>query len=115
MKNIVNKIASQQIKNHFPHFRSGDTIEVKVWVVEGSKKRLQSFEGIVIAIRNRGINSSFNVRKISNGEGVERVFQKHSTIINNITVKRHGFVRKAKLYYLRKLSGKAARIKERLS
>lgn len=114
MNNIVDQVSYNQIKNTFPTFRSGDTIEVKAWVVEGSKKRLQSFEGIVIAIRNRGINSSFNVRKISNGEGVERVFQKHSPIINSILIKRRGFVRKAKLYYLRKLSGKAARIKERL-
>ncbi|NEK83685.1 MAG: 50S ribosomal protein L19, partial [Pantoea ananatis] len=90
-------------------------VEVKVWVVEGSKKRLQAFEGVVIAIRNRGLHSAFTVRKISNGEGVERVFQTHSPVIDSIAVKRRGAVRKAKLYYLRERTGKSARIKERLN
>lgn len=111
---IIDKIKKIQMKKNIPIFRAGDTIEVKIWVVEGSKKRTQSFEGIVIAIKKRGLNSSFSVRKISNGYGVERVFQTHSPIIENIIVKRLGTVRKSKLYYLRKLTGKAARIKERL-
>ncbi|KAG8283862.1 hypothetical protein J6590_007877 [Homalodisca vitripennis] len=114
MFNLIQHIEHEQMKN-LPAFRPGDSVEVKVWVVEGSKKRLQSFEGMIIAIRNRGLHSAFTVRKISNGEGVERVFQMHSPIIESITVKRCGFVRKAKLYYLRKRTGKAARIKERIS
>lgn len=114
MINIIDIIKQTQIKKNIPIFRSGDTIEVKIWVVEGSKKRIQSFEGIVIAVKKRGLNSSFSVRKISNGYGVERVFQTYSPIIENILVKRLGIVRKSKLYYLRKLTGKAARIKERL-
>nr|BET44901.1 MAG: 50S ribosomal protein L19 [Candidatus Aschnera chinzeii] len=114
MNTIIQEIEKEQIKTNIPKFNSGDTLEVKIWVVEGNKKRLQSFEGIVIAIRNRGINSAFTVRKISNGEGVERVFQTHSPIIDSIIIKRYGLVRRAKLYYLRKLFGKAARIKERL-
>ena len=85
-----------------------------MWVVEGSKKRLQAFEGVVIAIRNRGLHSAFTLRKISNGVGVERVFQTHSPVIDSIVVKRKGDVRKAKLYYLRERSGKSARIRERL-
>ncbi|QCI23922.1 50S ribosomal protein L19 [Buchnera aphidicola (Macrosiphoniella sanborni)] len=115
MLNIIQKIEKEQIKKNIPIFRSGDTVEVKVWVIEGSKKRIQSFEGIVIAIKNRHLNSSFTVRKISNGEGVERVFQTHSHSIDEIIVKRKGLVRKAKLYYLRNRTGKAARIKERLN
>ncbi|BAB13100.1 50S ribosomal protein L19 [Buchnera aphidicola str. APS (Acyrthosiphon pisum)] len=115
MFSIIQNIEKEQIKKNIPVFRSGDTIEVKVWVIEGSKKRLQSFEGIVIAIKNRCLNSSFTVRKISNGEGVERVFQTHSHGIEEILVKRKGLVRKAKLYYLRTRTGKAARIKERLN
>ncbi|QCI17789.1 50S ribosomal protein L19 [Buchnera aphidicola (Acyrthosiphon lactucae)] len=115
MLSIIQKIEKKQIKKNIPIFRPGDTIEVKVWVIEGSKKRLQSFEGIVIAIRNRYLNSSFTVRKISNGEGIERVFQTHSHSINEIFIKRKGLVRKAKLYYLRNRTGKAARIKERLN
>lgn len=114
MINIIDIIKKTQIKKSIPIFRSGDTIEVKIWVVEGSKKRVQSFEGIVIAVKKRGLNSSFIVRKISNGYGVERVFQKYSPIIESILVKRLGIVRKSKLYYLRNLTGKAARIKERL-
>ena len=97
-----------------PDFRAGDTVVVSVSVVEGSRKRVQAFEGVVIARRNRGINSSFIVRKISSGEGVERSFQTYSPMIASIEVKRHGDVRRAKLYYLRERSGKAARIKERL-
>lgn len=97
-----------------PDFRAGDTVVVSVNVVEGSRKRVQAFEGVVIARRNRGINSSFIVRKISSGEGVERSFQTYSPTIASIEVKRHGDVRRAKLYYLRERSGKAARIKERL-
>lgn len=97
-----------------PDFRAGDTVVVSVNVVEGSRKRVQAFEGVVIARRNRGINSSFIVRKISSGEGVERSCQTYSPMIASIEVKRHGDVRRAKLYYLRERSGKAARIKERL-
>jgi len=115
MLSIIQQLEEKYIKKNIPIFRPGDTIEVKVWVIEGSKKRLQSFEGIVIAIKNRHLNSSFTVRKISNGEGVERVFQTHSNSIDEILVKRKGLVRKAKLYYLRNRTGKAARIKERLN
>ncbi|NIH16558.1 MAG: 50S ribosomal protein L19 [Buchnera aphidicola (Periphyllus lyropictus)] len=114
MNKIINSIEKKQIKKNIPKFRSGDTIEVKVWVIEGSKKRLQSFKGIVIAIKNRFLNSSFCVRKISNGEGVERVFQTHSNNIKKISIKRKGNVRKSKLYYLRKKFGKSARIKEKI-
>lgn len=114
MTNIIKVLEQEQLKKDIPSFRPGDTVEVKVWVVEGSKRRLQSFEGVTIAIRNRGLHSAFTVRKVSNGTGVERVFQTHSPIIDSITVKRRGAVRQAKLYYLRELSGKAARIKERL-
>lgn len=114
MNSIIKQIEQEQMQQKVALFRPGDSVEVKVWVVEGNKKRLQSFEGMVIAIRNRGLHSAFTVRKISNGEGVERVFQTHSPIINSMTVKRHGAVRQAKLYYLRKRTGKAARIKERL-
>ncbi|WWO98604.1 MAG: 50S ribosomal protein L19 [Candidatus Dasytiphilus stammeri] len=113
--NILKLIEQQQIRKDLPYFRSGDSVEVKIWVVEGLKKRLQTFSGIIIAVRNRGLNSSFTVRKWSNGEGVERVFQTHSHIIESIQVKRRGLVRKAKLYYLRNRTGKSARIKERLS
>ncbi len=115
MSNIIQQLEQEQMKQDTPSFRPGDSVEVKAWVVEGSKKRLQAFEGVVIAMCNRGLNSAFTVRKISNGEGVERVFQAHSPIIDSITVKRRGAVRKAKLYYLRKRYGKAARIKERLN
>lgn len=115
MCNIIKQLEQEQIKQEIPAFRSGDSVAVKVWVVEGNKKRLQAFEGVVIAIRNRGLHSAFTVRKISNGEGVERVFQMHSPIIHSITINRRGAVRQAKLYYLRKRTGKAARIKERLN
>lgn len=112
--NIIKKIEQEQIKNHIPNLRPGDSVEVKVWVVEGAKKRLQNFEGILIGVRHRGLNSAFTVRKISHGEGVERVFQTHSPVIDSVIIKRRGAVRKAKLYYLRERAGKAARIKERL-
>ena len=114
MSNIIKQIEQEQLKSNLPSFRTVDTLEVKVWVVEGSKKRLQAFEGVVIAIRNRGLHSAFTLRKISNGVGVERVFQTHSPVIDSIVVKRKGDVRKAKLYYLRERSGKSARIRERL-
>lgn len=115
MSNIIKQIEQGQMKQDVPSFRPGDSVEVKVWVVEGSKKRLQAFEGVVIAIRNRGLHSAFTLRKITNGEGVERVFHIHSPVIDSITVKRRGTVRQAKLYYLRERTGKAARIKERLN
>ena len=110
---IITKINAKQLQDH-PEFSPGDTVIVAVKVKEGKRERLQQFEGIVIAKSNRGINSSFTVRKISYGEGVERVFQLHSTIISEIKVKRRGNVRRAKLYYLRDRSGKSARIKEKL-
>lgn len=112
MNNIIKQIEQEQMKHNLPCFRPGDLIEVKSWIVEGSRKRLQAFEGVVIAINHRGLHSAFTVRKMSNGEGVERTFQTHSPVIDNITIKRHGDVRQAKLYYLRKRTGKAARIKE---
>ncbi|MCW5197174.1 50S ribosomal protein L19 [Buchnera aphidicola] len=113
--NIIKKIEYQQTKKKkIPCFRPGDTIEIQIWVVEASKKRLQSFEGIVISIKNRQLQSSFTVRKISHGEGIERVFQTYSNIIENIIVKKCGSVRKAKLYYLRHKMGKSLRIKERI-
>ena len=98
-----------------PEFKPGDTVVVQIKVVEGDRERVQAYEGVVIARSNRGFNSSFTVRKISHGEGVERIFQIHSPSISEITVKRRGSVRRAKLYYLRDLSGKAARIEEKLS
>jgi large subunit ribosomal protein L19 len=97
-----------------PEFGPGDTVVVQVKVVEGTRERLQAYEGVVIAKRNRGLNSAFTVRKISHGEGVERVFQTYSKVIESITVKRRGDVRRAKLYYLRDRTGKAARIKEKI-
>ncbi|QJC37497.1 50S ribosomal protein L19 [Enterobacteriaceae endosymbiont of Donacia thalassina] len=117
MSNIINYLEKKQIINYpkFPLFRSGDTLEIKIWVVEGSKKRLQTFEGIVISLtKKNSFNCSFTIRKLSNGIGIERVFPLYSKIINSIIIKKKGHVRKAKLYYLRKLTGKAARIKERL-
>lgn len=112
--NLIDQIESEQLRLDIPEFSSGDTVVVQVKVREGTRERLQAFEGVVIAIKNRGISSAFTVRKISHGEGVERVFQTHSTMIDSITVKRSGKVRQAKLYYLRGLTGKAARIKEKL-
>ncbi len=114
MSDIIHKIDKAQIKSNVPSFSAGDTLIVKVEVKEGNRVRLQAFEGVVIAKRNRFLNSSFTVRKISNGEGIERVFQTHSPIIKEIIVKRRGDVRKAKLYYLRERSGKSARIKEKV-
>ncbi|URJ30722.1 50S ribosomal protein L19 [Candidatus Blochmannia vicinus (nom. nud.)] len=111
MYELIKNFETKQIKKNVPRLHSGDTIEVKTWVIENNKKRLQTFEGIVIAIKNRGLHSSFTVRKISSGEGVERVFQTHSPVIEEIKIKRFGIVRRAKLYYLRNLSGKSARIK----
>jgi len=111
---IIQAIEDGQLKQDVPVFSTGDTVVVQVRVQEGDRERLQAYEGVVIARRNRGLNSSFTVRKISHGEGVERVFQTHSPSIKDITVKRRGVVRKAKLYYIRDLSGKAARIREKL-
>jgi len=110
----IDKIEADQLKK-YPEFSSGDTVEVSVKVKEGKRERVQLYEGVVIARKNRGLSSSFTVRKISYGEGVERVFQLHSTIIVGIKVKRKGSVRRAKLYYLRERSGKSARIKEKLN
>ena len=112
--NLIDQIEGEQLRSDIPDFFSGDTVVVQVKVREGNRQRLQAFEGVVIAKKNRGINSAFTVRKISHGEGVERVFQTHSLMIDSVTVKRSGKVRKAKLYYLRGLTGKAARIKEKL-
>lgn len=114
MGNIIDQIESEQITREVPPFSPGDTIIVKVKVREGTRERLQAFEGVVIAKRNRGLNSAFTVRKMSHGEGVERVFQTHSPAIDEIIVKRRGSVRRAKLYYLRGRTGHAARIKEKL-
>ena len=114
MSNIIEQLEQEQMKTDIPDFSPGDTVVVQVKVKEGNRERLQAFEGVVIARRNRGMNSAFTVRKISHGEGVERVFQTHSPAIASITLKRRGDVRRAKLYYLRERSGKSARIKEKL-
>lgn len=114
MSNIIEELDKEQMDREVPEFGPGDTVVVQVKVKEGSRERLQAFEGVVIAKRNRGLNSSFTVRKISHGEGVERVFQTYSRAIGSIQVKRRGDVRRAKLYYLRELTGKAARIKEKI-
>lgn len=111
---IIQEIEKEQMKQDIPVFAAGDLVVVQVEVKEGTRTRLQAFEGVVIAKRNRGLNSAFTVRKISHGEGVERVFQTHSKSLKSIVVKRRGDVRKAKLYYLRDLAGKSARIKEKL-
>ena len=111
MSRVIDQIEQEQLKQDVPDFAPGDTVVVQVRVTEGDRERLQAYEGIVIAKRNRGLNSSFTVRKVSHGEGVERVFQTHSPAVAEIKVKRRGDVRRAKLYYLRDLSGKAARIK----
>lgn len=113
--NIIQELEKEQMTRELPAFRPGDTVAVQVRVKEGNRERLQTFEGLVIGQRNRGLNSSFTVRKISNGEGVERVFQSHSPLIESVTVKRRGDVRRAKLYYMRDRRGKAARIKEKIS
>lgn len=116
MKNpVIQDIENEYLKQDNPEFSIGDTVAVQVLVKEGNRERLQTFEGLVIAKRNRGMNSAFTVRKISYGEGVERVFQLHSPVIKSIILKRRGNVRKAKLYYIRELSGKSARIKEKIT
>jgi large subunit ribosomal protein L19 len=115
--NVIEQIEQEEIKRigrKFPEFSPGDTVIVNVSVVEGERKRVQAYEGVVIAKKNRGINSSFTVRKVSSGEGVERTFQTHSPSIASIELKRKGDVRRAKLYYMRKLSGKGARIREKI-
>lgn len=115
MKNpIIEAIENEQMDKEVPAFGPGDTLVVQVKVKEGNRERLQAFEGVVIAKRNRGVNSAFTVRKISHGVGVERTFQTYSKLIDSITVKRRGDVRKAKLYYLRERSGRSARIREKL-
>jgi large subunit ribosomal protein L19 len=111
---IIEQIENAQLKTDLPEFGPGDTVVVQVRVREGTRERLQAYEGVVIGIRNRGLNSAFTVRKISHGVGVERTFQTHSKQIESVTMKRRGDVRQAKLYYLRERSGKSARIKEKL-
>ncbi len=114
MANIIEKLEAESLKSDIPDFAPGDTVVVQVRVKEGTRERLQAYEGVVIARRNRGLNSSFTVRKISHGEGVERVFPLHSPTVAEITVKRRGDVRRAKLYFLRDRSGKSARIREKV-
>jgi large subunit ribosomal protein L19 len=114
MSNIIQELEAEQMGKTLPDFGPGDTVVVQVKVVEGKRERLQAFEGVCIAKRNRGLNSSFTVRKISHGEGVERVFQAYSPSVAEVKVMRRGDVRRAKLYYLRGLTGKAARIKEKV-
>ena len=114
MSNIIRELDNEQMGKEIPAFHPGYTVVVQVKVKEGARERLQAFEGVVIAIRNRGLNSAFTVRKISHGEGVERVFQTYSPTVASIQVKRRGKVRRAKLYYLRGREGKAARIKEKV-
>lgn len=115
MSNIIQELDNEQMGRDIPDFSPGDTLIVQVKVKEGDRERLQAFEGVCIARKNRGLNSSFTVRKISHGEGVERVFQTYSPLVDEIKVTRRGDVRRAKLYYLRGLTGRAARIKEKLS
>ena len=115
LHNLINEFESAQAERKLPEFGPGDTVVVNVKVKEGNRERVQAYEGVVIAKRNRGLNSAFTVRKISHGTGVERVFQSHSPAIESVQVKRRGAVRAAKLYYLRELEGKAARIREDLS
>jgi large subunit ribosomal protein L19 len=112
--NIIAQIEAEQMEKELPEFGAGDTVVVQVKVKEGNRERLQAFEGVVLAKKNRALNSSFTVRKISHGIGVERTFQTFSPLVDSIQVKRRGDVRQAKLYYLRELSGRAARIKEKL-
>ena len=114
MSKIIEALDNEQMDKDIPDFSPGDSVVVQVKVREGTRERLQAFEGVVIAKRNRGLNSSFTVRKISHGEGVERVFQTYSPVVDSVTVKRRGDVRRAKLYYLRGRTGKAARIKEKI-
>ena len=111
---IIDALEKEQLKSNLPEFSPGDTVVVNVKVKEGDRERVQAYEGVVSAIRNRGLNSAFTVRKISHGVGVERTFQTHSPLIDSVVLKRRGDVRQAKLYYLRDLTGKAARIKEKL-
>ena len=111
---VIEALEDEQLKTDIPEFAPGDTVVVQVKVREGNRERLQAFEGVVIGKRNRGLNSAFTVRKISHGVGVERTFQSHSPMIASVSVKRRGDVRQAKLYYLRELSGRAARIKEKV-
>jgi large subunit ribosomal protein L19 len=115
MTTSIQELENSQMKNDLPDFGPGDTVRVQVRVKEGDRERLQAFEGVVIAKRNRGLNSSFTVRKVSYGEGVERVFQTHSPLVASIEVGRRGDVRRSKLYYLRGRTGKSARIKQKLS
>jgi len=112
---LIAEIEREMMTKTVPSFRPGDTVVVQIKVKEGDRERLQAFEGLVIAKRNRGFNSAFTVRKISHGEGVERVFQTYSPLVEEIVVKRRGSVRRAKLYYMRDLRGKAARIKEKIT
>ncbi|HVL00472.1 MAG TPA: 50S ribosomal protein L19 [Dongiaceae bacterium] len=112
---IIQMLEKEQMKTDVPAFGIGDTVVVSVKVQEGDRSRLQAYEGVVIAKRNRGLNSAFTVRKISNGVGVERVFQTHSPLVDSIQLKRRGAVRRAKLYYLRNRAGKSARIREKLN
>ena len=114
MSKIIQELEQEQMTRQVPDFDPGDTVVVQIKVKEGERERLQAFEGVVIAKRNRGLNSAFTVRKISHGEGVERVFQTYSPTVAEIQIKRKGDVRRAKLYYLRGLTGKAARIKEKI-
>ncbi|HEU4531724.1 MAG TPA: 50S ribosomal protein L19 [Steroidobacteraceae bacterium] len=114
MNKIIQQLQAERATRKVPDFSPGDTVVVQVKVIEGDRERTQAYEGLVIAKRNRGFNSSFTVRKVSHGEGVERVFQTYSPSISEIQVKRRGNVRRAKLYYLRDLSGKAARIEEKV-
>ncbi len=115
MSNLIDQINAEQMERKLPDFAPGDTVIVSVKVKEGDRERLQAFEGVVIAMRNRGVNSAFTVRKISHGTGVERVFQSYSKLIDSVTIKRRGKVRRAKLYYLRGREGKSARITEKLA
>ena len=114
MSNIIQALEAEQMGREIPDFGAGDTVVVQVKVKEGDRERLQAFEGLCIAKKNRGLNSAFTLRKISYGEGVERVFQTYSTMVDSITVKRKGVVRRAKLYYMRGRTGKAARIREKI-
>lgn len=114
MSDIIKRIEAEQMTKTLPDFKAGDTVVVQVKVKEGTNERLQAYEGVVIAKKNRGLNSSFIVRKISHGVGVERTFQTYSPVVDSVQVKRRGDVRRAKLYYLRDLSGRAARIKEKV-
>ena len=114
MSNIIQTLEAERITRKVPDFKPGDTVVVQVKVIEGDRERVQAFEGVVIAISNRGFNSSFTVRKVSHGEGVERTFQTHSPAISEIGVKRRGNVRRAKLYYLCDRAGKSARIEEKV-